>query len=53
MIGQPRHMIKYSLRTLEKDGIVNPSPRFAIVMDRLHKGLVTLESKMDEMEITV
>ena len=53
MTGQPQHMIRYSLRTLEKDGIITPSPQGAVVTDRIHDALGTLESTMDEMTTTV
>jgi predicted transcriptional regulator len=51
--GQPQHMIRYSLRTLEKDGIITPSSQGAVVTDRIHDVLGTLESTMDEMTTTV
>jgi len=51
--GQPQHMIRYSLRTLEKDGIITPSPQGAIVTDRVHETLGTLESTLDEFSTTV
>ena len=53
MTGQPQHMIRYSLRTLEKDGIITPSPQGAVITDRIHDVLGTLESTMDEMTTTV
>ena len=51
--GQPQHMIRYSLRTLEKDGIIMPSPQGAVVTDRVHDVLGTLESTLDEFTTTV
>lgn len=53
MTGQPQHMIRYSLRTLEKDGIISPSPQGAIVTDSVHDSLGTLESTLDEFSSTV
>jgi predicted transcriptional regulator len=53
MTGQPQHMIRYSLRTLEKDGIITPSPQGAVVTDRVHETLGTLESTLDEFTTTV
>ena len=47
MTGQPQHMIRYSLRTLEKDGIIKPSSQGALVTDRVHETLGTLESTLD------
>ena len=53
MTGQPQHMIRYSLRTLEKDGLITPSRDGAVVTDRLHEVLGTLESTLDEFTTTV
>jgi len=53
MTGQPQHMIRYSLRTLEKDGIIAPSRHGAVVTDKVHETLGTLESTLDGFSITV
>ena len=53
MTGQPQHMIRYSLRTLEKDGIILPSPQGAVVTERIHDTLGTLESTLEEFTTTV
>ena len=53
MTGQPQHMIRYSLRTLEKDGIIQPSPQGAMVTDRIHDVLGTLESTMNDLQTSV
>ena len=53
MTGQPQHMIRYSLRTLEKDGIIIPSRNGAVVTDRVHETLGTLESTLDEFSTTM
>ena len=50
--GQPQHMIRYSLRTLEKDGVISPSPQGAVVTDRVHDVLGTLESTLDDFSTT-
>lgn len=46
-------MIRYSLRTLEKDGIITPSPQGAIVTDKIHETLGTIESTLDDISMTV
>ena len=46
-------MIRYSLKTLEKDGTITFSSQCRIVMDRVHKLLGKLELKMNEMAIIV
>ena len=53
MTGQPQHMIRYSLRTLEKDGLITPSPQGAVVTDRVHETLGTLESTLNDFSTTV
>ncbi len=47
--GQPQHVIRYSLRTLEHDGIIRPSAQGAIITDKIHESLGTLESTLDDM----
>ena len=51
--GQPQHMIRYSLRTLEKGGVIKPSPNGAIITDKIHETLGTLESTFDEISTTM
>lgn len=51
--GQPQHVIRYSLRTLEHDGIIKPSAQGAIITDRIHESLGTLESTLDDMISTM
>ena len=53
MTGQPQHMIRYSLRTLEKGGMIEPSPNGAIVTDNIHENLGTLESTLEGFTTTV
>jgi predicted transcriptional regulator len=51
--GQPQHMIRYSLRTLEKSGIIKPSSQGAVVTDNVHESLGTIESTLDEIITTM
>ncbi len=51
--GQPQHMIRYSLRTLEKGGIIKPSSQGAVITDNVHETLGTLESTLDEIITTM
>ena len=53
MTGQPQHMIRYSLRTLEKGGMINPSPNGAVITDNVHETLGTLELTLEEFTVTV
>lgn len=45
--GQPQHMIRYSLRTLEKDGIIKPSSQGAVLTDKIQETLGNLESSIN------
>lgn len=51
--GQPQHIIRYSLRTLEKGGVIKPSSNGAVVTDKIHEALGTLESTFDEISTTM
>jgi predicted transcriptional regulator len=51
--GQPQHVIRYSLRTLEHDGIIKPSAQGAIITDKVHESLGTLESTLNDMITTM
>jgi len=53
MTGQPQHTIRYSLRTLEKDGLIVPSPNGAVVTEKVHETLGTIENTMDEFTTMV
>ncbi len=53
MTGQPQHMIRYSLRTLEKNGIIEPSQQGAIVTEKIHEAMGTLESTLDDFTTKV
>ena len=51
--GQPQHMIRYSLRTLEKGGIIKPSSQGAVITDNVHETLGTLESTLNDFISTM
>ena len=51
--GQPQHTIRYSLRTLEKGGIIKASPQGATITDDIHDTLGTLETTMDDIITTM
>ena len=53
MTGQPQHMVRYSLRTLEKGGIITPSPQGAVITDNIHETLGTIESTLDDLSSTM
>ena len=47
--GQPQHIVRYSLRTLEKGGVIKPSSQGAVVTENIHETLGTLESTLDNI----
>ena len=47
--GQPQHMVRYSLRTLEQGGAIKPSPSGAIVTEKVHDTLGTLDTTIDDI----
>ena len=49
LTSHPQHMVRYSLRTLEKDGIITPSPLGAVVTDKVHETLGTIEDTLDDL----
>jgi predicted transcriptional regulator len=51
--GQPQHMIRYSLRTLEKDGIIIPSPQGALLTEKAVKIIGDLQSSLEDINISV
>jgi predicted transcriptional regulator len=51
--GQPQHIIRYSLRTLEHDGVIRPSAQGAVVTDKVHQTLGTLETTLNDLISTM
>ena len=51
--AQPQHMVRYSLRTLERDGIIVPSPQGAIITEKAQDTLDNLLKNLDEIQNTV
>jgi predicted transcriptional regulator len=51
--AQPQHMIRYSLRTLEREGIIVPSPQGAIITEKAQDTLDNLLKNLDEIQNTV
>jgi len=49
----PQHMVRYSLRILEQDGLIEPSPQGAITTDAVEKTISLLKSKLREMRKTI
>ena len=51
--GQPQHMIRYSLRTLERDGIILPSPQGAIITEKAMISFENIQSSLENINITI
>ena len=45
--GYPQHMVRYSLRILEQDGLIEPSPHGAITTDEVDKTIGLLKKTLD------
>jgi len=42
LTNYPQHMVRYSLRILEQDGLIEPSPHGAVTTDKVAETLVLL-----------
>ena len=49
----PQHMVRYSLRILEQDGIIEPSSKGAITTDKVPETLNQLKISLKEIARTV
>ncbi len=56
LTGYPQHMVRYSLRILEQDGLVEPSSQGAVttknvsgIMNRLQKTLENIRNTADDL----
>jgi len=49
----PQHKVRYSLRILEQEGLIKPSPEGAVTTDRLPEFLDYLKGVLDGMLTTV
>jgi len=46
----PKHKVRYSLRVLEHEGLIEPSSRGAITTKKAMKFITQFESKMGQLE---
>ncbi len=53
LTGQPQHVIRYSLRTLEHTGVVKPSAQGAVITEKLDAALEQLDATLDQMITTM
>ena len=48
----PQHMVRYSLRILEQDGLIEPSPHGAVTTDHVEKTMTLLKDTLDNISKT-
>lgn len=53
LLNFPQHKVRYSLRILEQEGLIKPSPEGAVTTDRLEEFLDYLKGVLDSMSGTV
>src|SRR2546426_4012660 len=53
MLNYPQHKVRYSLRILEQEGLIKPSPDGAVTTDKLDTFLDYLKGMLDEVADTV
>jgi predicted transcriptional regulator len=49
LTNHPQHMVRYSLRILEQEGLIEPSPQGAVTTDAVSKAIPLLKAKLKEM----
>jgi len=53
LLNVPQHRVRYSLRILEQEGLIRPSPEGAVTAEKLEGFLDYLKSVLDSMTTTV
>ena len=53
LLNFPQHKVRYSLRILEQEGLIKPSPEGAVTTDKLEEFLDYLKGVLDSMSATV
>lgn len=53
LLGHPQHKVRYSLRILEQEGLILPSPDGAITTDKFDEFMTDLDKLLDDMERAV
>ena len=52
LTGYPQHMVRYSLRILEQDSLIEPSPQGAVTTADVDKTMVLLKKILENISIT-
>lgn len=53
LLDIPQHKVRYSLRILEQEGLINPSPEGAITTEKLAEFYERVVSILERMGVTV
>jgi predicted transcriptional regulator len=53
LLDYPQHKVRYSLRILEQEGLIQPSPEGAVTTDKLRPFMEHLKAILDKMDATV
>ena len=48
----PQHMVRYSLRILEQDGLIEPSPQGAITTEKVNETIDKLKNTLEKISTT-
>jgi len=52
LTGYPQHMVRYSLRILEQDGLIEPSPHGAVTTGEVSKTMNLLKTTLESFSKT-
>jgi len=52
LTGYPQHMVRYSLRILEQDGLIEPSPQGAVTTGELETTMTLLKKTLEKINKT-
>jgi len=52
LTGYPQHMVRYSLRILEQDGLIEPSPQGAVTTEDVGKTMDLLKKTLENISST-
>jgi predicted transcriptional regulator len=53
LLDIPQHKVRYSLRILEQEGLINPSPEGAVTTEKLQTFFTDLKDILQHMDETV
>ena len=53
LTDHPQHMVRYSLRILEQEGLIEPSPQGAVTTDAVQTAIPLLKEKLSEMNTMI